>query len=76
MAVIFYISSLQHPLPEVTARISDKVLHAIEYGVLAVLFVRALWREGVSWGDAALAAIVMASLYGASAPALANVVKL
>jgi len=66
MAVIFFISSLQHPLPEVTARVSDKVLHAIEYGGLAVLFVRALWREGLSWRDAALAAVVMASLYGAS----------
>src|SRR5262245_44334891 len=66
MAVIYFISSLQHPLPEVTARVSDKVLHAIEYGGLAVLLVRALWREGVSWRDAALAAVVMASLYGAS----------
>jgi VanZ family protein len=66
MAVIFYISSLSHPFPEVTARVSDKVLHTIEYGVLAVLFMRALWREGVSWRDAALAAVVMTSLYGAT----------
>lgn len=66
MAVIFFLSSLQHPLPEVTARVSDKVLHATEYGGLAVLFVRALWREGLNWRAAALAAVVMASLYGAS----------
>jgi VanZ family protein len=66
MAVIFYVSSLSRPLPELTAHVSDKVLHSIEYGGLAVLFVRALWREGVNWRDAALAAVVLASLYGAS----------
>ena len=66
MAVIFSISSLSHPFPEVTARVSDKVLHTIEYGLLAVLYMRALWREGVGWRDAALAAVVMTSLYGAT----------
>ena len=66
MAAIFAISAQPNPFPTVTARVSDKVLHLVEYSGLAVLFVRAFTREGWSWRDAALAAIVMTSLYGAS----------
>jgi VanZ family protein len=66
MAVIFSISSLPNPAPEITARVSDRLLHGVEYGLLAVLLVRALAREGASWGTAVLAAIVLTSLYGAS----------
>jgi VanZ family protein len=70
MAVIFAISSQPNPLPEVTARVSDKLLHLVEYSGLAALFVRALGRDGAGrawrWRDAVLAAIVMTSLYGAS----------
>jgi VanZ family protein len=70
MAAIFAMSSLSHPLPEVTVRVSDKLLHVIEYSGLAALFVRALRRGGAVrawlWRDAVLAAIVMTSLYGAS----------
>ena len=66
MAVIFAVSAQPNPFPEVTARVSDKVLHLVEYSVLAALFVRALTREGMGWRDAVLAAIVMTSLYGAS----------
>jgi VanZ family protein len=66
MAVIFAVSAQPNPLPEVTARVSDKVLHLVEYSGLAALLVRALTREGWGWRDAMLAAIVMTSLYGAS----------
>jgi VanZ family protein len=66
MAVIFAVSAQPNPFPEVTARVSDKVLHLVEYSGLAGLFVRALAREGLGWRDAVLAAIVMTSLYGAS----------
>ena len=66
MAVIFAISAQPNPFPIVTARVSDKVLHLVEYSGLAALFVRALTREGWGWRDAMLAAMVMTSLYGAS----------
>jgi VanZ family protein len=66
MAVIFAVSAQPNPLPEVTARVSDKVLHLVEYSGLAALLVRALTREGWGWRDAMLAAVVMTSLYGAS----------
>jgi VanZ family protein len=66
MAVIFAVSAQPNPFPEVTARVSDKVLHLVEYSGLAALLVRALAREGLGWRDAVLAAIVMTSLYGAS----------
>jgi hypothetical protein len=35
MAVIFAVSAQPNPFPEVTARVSDKVLHLVEYSVLA-----------------------------------------
>ena len=66
MAVIFAISAQPNPFPIVTTRVSDKVLHLVEYSGLAALLVRALTREGWGWRDAMLAAIVMTSLYGAS----------
>jgi len=66
MAVIFGISSLSNPFPPLTARVSDKILHLVEYSILAVLFVRALASEGLGWRAAILVAIALTSLYGAS----------
>ena len=66
MAVIFTLSSLSNPLPEITTRVWDKLLHAIEYGGLAVLLARAFGREGVALRRAAVWALLGASLYGAS----------
>lgn len=66
MAIIFGLSAQSNPLPEVTAHVWDKLLHASEYGGLAVLLVRALRGEGVSWAAVLIAATVVASLYGAS----------
>lgn len=64
MAVIFYQSSLVHaPLPRA---ISDKVAHAIGYGLLGALTVRAIaggFPRPVS-ASAALLSIAIAVLYG------------
>jgi len=65
--VIFYLSSLPNPLPALTGRLWDKVLHTVEYGVLAALLTLGLdhvLRRG-PWRTAALAA-ALASLYGAT----------
>jgi VanZ family protein len=72
MALIFYLSSLPHPdedLPKVLFEIlGDKMLHVIEYAVLAVLCYRAFRRAaGPSAAEyAVVLAIAMASVYGAT----------
>ena len=72
MALIFYFSSLSHPdekLPTfLFETLSDKLLHAIEYAVLAVLCYRAFRRAAGSWSTeyAVLFAIITASFYGAT----------
>jgi VanZ family protein len=72
MALIFYLSSLPHPdedLPKFLFEIlGDKVLHVIEYAVLAVLCYRAFRRAaGPSAAEyAVVLAIAMASIYGAT----------
>jgi VanZ family protein len=66
-ATIFYLSALPHPLPQLTAHVWDKALHAVEYGGLGVLLALALgvwnapqqgWRVGL--------AIALGAVYGAS----------
>jgi VanZ family protein len=66
MAVIFHLSSESDPLPQLTAHVWDKFLHAAEYGGLAVLVCRALIGERVTWIRAVLLAIVISSAYGAT----------
>jgi VanZ family protein len=66
MAAIFVVSSQPNPAPEVTSRVWDKLLHAIEYGTLGLLCCRALTREGLRWETAALGGICLAAAYGAS----------
>ena len=67
---IFYLSAQSHPdehLPSfVFKEISDKVLHAVAYGILALLCYRAFRRAAgpVVARQAAVLAIVTASLYG------------
>ena len=39
--IIFYMSSLSHPLPKVSIPYFDKFLHLIEYGVFGILAARA-----------------------------------
>jgi VanZ family protein len=52
-------------LPESEIPHLDKIVHATEYGLLAFLFARALFREGVSARRAALWAVFAVSLFGA-----------
>ncbi|MBI5068803.1 MAG: VanZ family protein [Deltaproteobacteria bacterium] len=63
-ALVFYLSSLENPLPDLTSRLSDKLLHAAEYGTLGALLAWPLAR--VAPRRAFLLAVVLASLYGAS----------
>ncbi len=65
-ALIFYLSSQPDPLPALTASMSDKVLHGIEYGGLGLLLAAALRASGVGARRAWLLAFAGASLYGAS----------
>ena len=64
--IIFYLSSLSHPLPLLTAHVWDKALHTIEYAGLGLLL--ALWF-GAPWqsdpGPYAWAWAI-GTLYGAS----------
>jgi len=60
MAVIFGLSSIAHP--PATPGGSDKVLHALSYGVLGWLFARAL--TGGS-GDVTLRAVILTVCFGA-----------
>ena len=68
--VIFYLSAQSHPeeqLPSFLLKdVSDKVLHGVEYGILAVLCYRAFrWAAGPAVArQAVVLAIVTASVYG------------
>jgi VanZ family protein len=66
LALIFHLSSLSDPLPELTTRVWDKAIHFAEYGTLGGLLLFALHVSGVVWRRALLLAIAGASLYGAS----------
>ncbi|MGB7217205.1 MAG: VanZ family protein [Vicinamibacterales bacterium] len=66
MILIFHFSSESSPMPDVTDRVWDKLLHATEYAGLAFLVCRALMGEGVGWLLAACAALLLTSAYGAS----------
>ena len=65
MAVIFGLSSISHP--PATPGGSDKVLHALSYGVLGFLFARALTggREAVT-PRVVILTICFGAAYGAS----------
>lgn len=68
--VIFFLSAQSHPEDQLPSflfkEVSDKALHAVEYGVLAVLCYRAF--RWAAWPAAAqqavMLAIVTASVYG------------
>jgi VanZ family protein len=67
MAIIFAASSIQN-LSQLPGGISDKSGHSIGYALLAGLLLRAFARgrlAGITWGAAA-AAVVLATIYGAS----------
>ena len=68
--MIFYFSAQSHPDDDLPSflfeEISDKVLHAVEYGILSVLCYRAFrWAAGPAIArQAVVLAIVTASVYG------------
>ena len=66
MLLIFRFSSETDPMPMVTGHVRDTLLHFSEYAVLAMLLGRALAGEGFSHGRAALYAVLIACVYGAS----------
>lgn len=72
MALIFYLSSLPHPeeqLPNfLFEKLGDKLLHAIEYSVLAMLCYRAFRRTAGAYAAqyAVVLAIAVSSFYGAT----------
>ena len=69
-SAIFYLSAQSHPEEELPSflleEVSDKVLHAVEYAILAVLCYRAFrWAGGPSVARQGLVlAIITASVYG------------
>lgn len=67
--LIFYLSSLSHPevyIPSLVMELGDKILHAIEYGVLGILFYRVFRHAAGRWsiGYALLLAIAASATYG------------
>ena len=64
MAAIFFLSS--RAAPPIAAAVSDKVIHGVIYGILALLILRAAasgrWR-GVSVGTVGVA-VALTGLYG------------
>ena len=68
--VIFFLSSLSHPEDELPSfllqEVSDKILHAVEYGILSLFCYRAFrWAAGAAAArHAVLLAVVTASVYG------------
>jgi len=73
-ALIFYFSSLPHPIPEILeGSLLDRLLnysiqiglaHAVEYAILSLLLFRALYTTKVK--NAAVYAAIIAILYGVS----------
>ncbi len=64
--LIFFLSAQSHPgryVPSFLFGIGDKVLHAVEYGILAVLLYRAI-KHTISTRWAMSLAIVSAMAYG------------
>jgi len=66
-ALIFWLSSQSNPLPMLTQRVSDKLLHGAEYAGLAGLLVLGLTHLGtMGLRRAALLAVLLAAAYGAT----------
>lgn len=66
MALVFYLSAQENPLPQLSFRFWDKLLHACEYAALAGLLTLALRAGGRTSRWAVPLGIVLASAYGAS----------
>jgi VanZ family protein len=66
MAAIFYVSGQSDPFPSIAPLFWDKAVHFTEYGLLGLLWCRALRGEGVSWLPALALALVATIGYGAT----------
>jgi VanZ family protein len=66
MSLIYFVSAQSDPLPALSGIVWDKAIHAVEYGVLAGLWCRALRGEGWEWAAAAVTALFATVAYGAS----------
>lgn len=66
MAAIFAFSAEQDPLPPITHTVWDKLLHVVEYGLLAVLLSRAFLGERLSTREALVWGLLAASVYAAT----------
>ena len=65
--LIFWLSHQPNPLPSLTARVSDKLLHAAEYAGLAGLLALGLVRlGGVARRRALVLCVALAAAYGAT----------
>jgi VanZ family protein len=66
MLAIFLVSAERDPLPVVTAMVWDKLLHGVEYALLAVLLARACLGERLSARTALWVACAVAIGYAAT----------
>lgn len=64
-ALIFWLSHQSNPLPALTVRLGDKLLHAVEYAGLAWLLAAGVAHLRPRWGRrAVLLAVLLAAAYG------------
>ena len=66
MLIIFTLSAQSNPLPQLTTRVWDKLLHVTEYAGLGLLWCRTCRGAGLSWPAAILLAVVSTAAFGAS----------
>ncbi len=64
--LIFYVSSQPNPLPILTTRMSDKLLHLVEYAAFVAVVTWGLSHVGLGLGRAARWAALFGSIYGAT----------
>ncbi len=66
--IIFYVSSIPKPLPDISIPYFDKFLHVIEYAIFGILAARAFKNSGrkVLCENFIMLAILASAAYGAS----------
>jgi len=66
--IIFYMSSLSHPLPSISIPYFDKFLHLIEYAIFGILAARAFKSSGQEslYKNFIILAVLASVAYGAS----------
>jgi len=66
MLVIVVLSAQSDPLPQVTTRVWDKLLHVIEYTALGLLWCRTCRGAGLRWTTATIVAVLATAAFGAT----------